>query len=137
MIPIVGRLAAQGLTLKNIAGAIGVTEKTLKAWRDEGSLEECDDSLKVELVMLLDAGRSQVTEEMMSCMKAHAMSDWKAAQAVLISMETESYNPTKKIEAKVETSENNGPADLSMLTLEQMQALREINRVIAEAKTKK
>lgn len=133
MIPIIDRLVRQGLPFANVAGGIGVSPKMLTKWRNEGLDENCTDELLQELGATIEAARSSVAGEGVEIMKVHAMSDWRAAEALLKAQDPDTWNPVKKVEAKVEANVSHGPVDLSDLSSEELNVMREVNRKL-EAK---
>ena len=138
MIPIVDRLVRQGLPIESVAGGVGVSRRTFDNWISEGSEEGCLDELKVELAATVEAARSSVTGEGIEMMKVHAMSDWRACEALLKAQNPTVFDRAKnvKVDAKIETKDA-GPQDLSALSLEDLEAYRGIMKRLDEAKVSK
>lgn len=138
MVPVAQRLAAQGLPLPSIAGALGIHKRTLQRWVDEGLQEGCTDPLLQEFAAAFVQGRSNIVGEMVEVMRQHALTDWKAAHAILQTVDPETFSLQTRTKVDL-TVEAKPVKDLSGLDTEDLLRLAELEAEASaiEAKAKK
>lgn len=90
----------QGLPLKNVAGVIGVSARTLSSWLERAQEEGCD-PLLAAFGATIEHARAEVSAEGVRLLKVHALSDPKALVELLRAQDPETWSPQTRSKVDV------------------------------------